>query len=437
MAKVRVYELARELNVDGKKLVEMLAADGLDVKNTLSTLDESVAMKAREMVSRNVVSEVIEEKRITRRVIRRRKKVKVDEPPSEVEPYQEKTPEASIEVPAEEEAEKIDETGLEPAEAESEIVEAQEVLKEPEPEVLDEKAPAETISTPAEEVSPKIAVSEQSATEIEQQLPEVGEAPVEAVQEDKAPVEPASGLKVKPKTAEAKKAKPKKSRKKFDQPARIISKPVEPPPPTPEPPAEPPPEVKLIPEIEPTPVKVVVEEEPGARSKKLKQVKKKKERRKIDVETDIARVSAKHRKKEVYERADLYQGRPMRGRAAKGAKGKDTGKKSGHTEITVPRAIKRRLKVHGSVTVAELAKAMGVKAAELIKKLMIMGSMVTINQELDLETASLIADEYGYELEQDSFEEKSLIPDTKDAEKDLKSRPPVVTIMGHVDHGKT
>ncbi|MBP1738155.1 MAG: hypothetical protein H6Q48_448, partial [Deltaproteobacteria bacterium] len=73
MAKVRVYELAKELSMDSKELVEKLKAGGIPIKNYMSTLDEEVVAKARE-VALGVVSEVIEEKRIRPTVIRRRKK---------------------------------------------------------------------------------------------------------------------------------------------------------------------------------------------------------------------------------------------------------------------------------------------------------------------------------------------------------------------------
>ena len=73
MAKVRVYELAKELSMDSKELVEKLKAGGIPIKNYMSTLDEQVVAKARE-VALGVVSEVIEEKRIRPTVIRRRKK---------------------------------------------------------------------------------------------------------------------------------------------------------------------------------------------------------------------------------------------------------------------------------------------------------------------------------------------------------------------------
>jgi len=82
MAKVRVYELARELNMESKKLVEKLTACGMNIKNYMSTLDEEAVVRAKEIVS-GAVSEVIEERRIKPRIIRRRKKIiRVDKKPS-------------------------------------------------------------------------------------------------------------------------------------------------------------------------------------------------------------------------------------------------------------------------------------------------------------------------------------------------------------------
>jgi len=102
-----------------------------------------------------------------------------------------------------------------------------------------------------------------------------------------------------------------------------------------------------------------------------------------------------------------------------------------------PKASKRVVKIEEVVTVGELAHRMGVKAAEVIKKLLELGSPATLNQLLDADTAALLAQEYGYEVENVAPEVESLIDQAEDRAEDLVPRPPVVTIMGHVDHGKT
>ncbi len=140
------------------------------------------------------------------------------------------------------------------------------------------------------------------------------------------------------------------------------------------------------------------------------------------------------RRRDVVERTDLYsEGDRERVRR----RGKNVKKLKAKTEITTPKAIKRRIKVDEVITVSELAHRLSIKAGDIIKKLMSMGVMAGLNQALDFDTATLVAAEFGYEVEKSAFDEENILHLDYEQSSPNEARPPVVTIMGHVDHGKT
>ncbi|MEC7751839.1 MAG: translation initiation factor IF-2 [Myxococcota bacterium] len=100
-------------------------------------------------------------------------------------------------------------------------------------------------------------------------------------------------------------------------------------------------------------------------------------------------------------------------------------------------AHKRVLSISETVSIQDLAHMMSVKAAEVVGALFQQGVMVTMTQSIDFETATLIAEEFGFEVKTAEVSDTELLEMVEDSAEDLKPRPPVVTVMGHVDHGKT
>jgi translation initiation factor IF-2 len=136
--------------------------------------------------------------------------------------------------------------------------------------------------------------------------------------------------------------------------------------------------------------------------------------------------------------SSLKPGGPMRPGSKKG-KGGQNRKQQVTGRVEKIDNTPKKIIVRGPMTVGELAKALHKDAAEVIKKLLFLGVMATINKELDLDSIQLVADEFKVEVElklpveEDPFE----MEEAPEDESLLETRPPVVTIMGHVDHGKT
>ena len=406
MAKKRVHELAKELGLENKDLIAHLERLGITVKSHASTLEDNEIERVKEDLQAKSPRQVVEE-RIKTTVIRRRtvrtpvEEAPVEEAVEETKPAAEKAAQdaaAIHETVAATESPDVNKTKEQSSDAQPVAVAGE--VKEDEASAQDETppAPADAAVAPAD-VEP--SAGEVVETKSVQQPPVI--LPVKLKQ-------PPIILPVRP---------PMMSRHKITRPDEKKEIPAKAPTLKPgEKIVSPPPEKIIKREFEKPkkkgkgPVEVFIEEEKVVPRRKVLEKKIEKKLKKADEDREVIFGKWREDKKSA----------PV---------------KMKKTEITVPKAIKRRIRVGETITTGELAKRMGVKAGDVINKLMGMGVMATINQSIDFDIITLVASEFSFQVEKAEveFEDTMLKPEV--VSDNLQPRAPIVTIMGHVDHGKT